>query len=139
MSGERDPQDEILSQSSSTRWLAVLTVILLVGVLISFAYVARERENVRRLTTSNGEMREDMNRAHQELDALTAKLNALTAAPAAPTAIPASSSVIAEPVMTQPKVHRAKHVVVKHQAPDDPRWKQVQDELALHDKKLAEN
>jgi hypothetical protein len=136
MSEERDSQNEIVSQNPSNRWLPVIAVVLLVGVLVSVAVVVRQRKYVGQLTASNGEMREDLNRARQELGALTARLNALTAAPAA---VPASSSDMAEPVVTQPKVHRAKHVVAKRQAPDDPRWKQVQDELALHNKQLAEN
>ena len=133
MSGERDPQNEVVIQNPAKRWLAV---VLLVGVLVSYAYVTRQRKNIRTLTTSNGEMREDLNRAHQELDSLTAKINALMAAPLA---APAPAPLRAEPVVTRPNAHRAKPVVAKRPAPDDPRWKQVQEELAVHNKQLAEN
>jgi hypothetical protein len=136
MDGERDPQYEVVSQKSSNRWLAILAVILLVGVLVSVVYVARQRQYVGQLTTANGEMRADLSRAHQELEALTAKINALMAAPAP---APAPSPVMGESAVTLPRTHRAQHVVTKRQGTDDPRWKQVQDELALHNKQLAEN
>ena len=136
MSEASDPKNEVVSHKSLNPWLAVLAVIFAAGVLATWAYVVRQRENVQRLTASNAETREDLNRAHQELAALTAKLNALMAAPPA---APAPAPAMAEPVVTMPNAHRAKHVVAKRQAPDDPRWKQVQDELALHNKQLAEN
>jgi hypothetical protein len=74
-----------------------------------------------------------LKQAHQEMVAMTAKLNAVMAAART------LSSGSAEPLMTQPKAHQAKHATGRRLASNDAHWKQVQDELALHNRQLAES
>jgi len=132
MNGERDSVKGVISRDPSTRWLRVLAVVLLAGVLVTVALIVRRHKYVGQLARSNGEMREELTRTHQELNALTAKLNMMIAAART------LSSETAEPVVAQPKANETK-AAAKRLAPEETRWKQIKDELALHKKQLAEN
>ncbi len=105
-------------------WGVVLVVLLCVAVL-SLGFVVHEHGVAKQLSMQNAAMSAALDQTRGQVQDVTAKLNQLSEAQAAAEAARASQRVASQ--------HRTTTRVVRR---DDPRWKQVQDELAEHQKAI---
>ena len=111
--------------------------LLVLAMGLSLSYAWRERSQVRQLAASRDALSASLTQTQSQVDALTGRLNALSAAQAAAQAPPAPAEEKTE--KAQPR--SAKRASVKHRAArpvEDPRWKQVQAELAEHQKQIQD-
>ncbi len=111
------------SHSQFGVWGVVLVVLMCVAVL-SLGFVVHQRGVAKQLSTQNAAMSTALDQTRSQLQDVTAKLNQLSEAQAAEAA------------------RASRRVASRHQATtrvarrDDPRWKQVQDKLAEHQKAI---
>ena len=118
--------DETHPSSGSTVRISgavVLLLILLAGVA---AYSFHVRNVAKGLAAQNSEISSTLNATRGQLEALTAKINDLSAAQASNK--PSASQAVAHSVA-------ARHAV-KHRRAEDPRWKQLRDQLAEQQKQI---
>ncbi len=133
-------QDSQVSEQGPkvSRWggrpiLAGLLGVLLVGGL-AFVYAIREWRTARELQAQNAEVTAALGLIRSQLDAANARLSAASpsapvAAEAAPSRSRENQSATLEPRQTRKRGGR--------RAPDDPRWKKVDAELAEHQQQIA--
>jgi DNA repair exonuclease SbcCD ATPase subunit len=105
-------------------WGIVLVVLMCVAVL-SLAFVVREHGIAKQLSTDNTAMSAALGQTRAQLQEVTTKLNQLSEVQQA--AEPARVSERARPA-SQRRGTRGRR--------DDPRWKQVQEQLAAHQKAI---
>lgn len=112
-------------RSSAWPWAAVL--VLGCAVVITLVLFFREQDSRRQLASANTQLSSDLGQMHDQVSELNAKINALSAAQAAQAH--ASDDAAAQTSESQ----SAQRPTVKHsakkRAKDDPRWKQMQDQL----------
>jgi hypothetical protein len=114
------------SRSQFGVWGIVLVVLMCVAVL-SLGFVVHEHGVAKQLSTQNAAMSTALDQTRTQLHDVTTKLNQLSEAQQAAEAARAAERARAA------SQHRATTRVVRR---DDPRWKQVQDELAEHQKAI---
>ncbi len=126
MEEEKFPQAVSHSESRSQFgvWGIVLIALMCVAVL-SLAFVVREHGVAKRLSTENTAMTAALDQTRTQLQDVTTKLNQLSEAQQAAEAARAAQRPAASQHRGTARVRR-----------DDPRWKQVQDELAAHQKAI---
>jgi len=130
MEEEKTHQRELHAESHSESrahfglWGLALVVLLCVAVL-SLGFVVHEHGVAKQLSTQNTAMSTALDQTRTQLQDVTTKLNQLSEAQQAAEAARASKPA--------PNQHRGTTRVVRR---DDPRWKQVQDELAEHQKAI---
>jgi hypothetical protein len=107
-------------------WLALMLVLLLVAG--AFAYGFHEHRMAARLADQNSQMSASLNATRGQIDAMSAKLNELTAAQSA------QAAQVDKPSASTHKLV-AKHVA-RHRRADDPRWKELQSQLAEQGKRI---
>lgn len=118
------PEERRDAPSSSPRLRGTL-ILLLIFVVAAAVYAFHERSLADRLAAQNNQVTTSLNATRGQVDALTAKLNELSAgqasnkAPAGPAATPA----------------RPAHRAAAHRR-DDPRWKQIQSQLAEQQRQI---
>jgi len=108
----------------------VLTIAFLVLLIAAFAYGIHQRSQAKRLASENDQIASALKDTRSQIEALSAKLNAMTTP--AQTAAPEHTKTSA--------VHASSHHIRRaavHR--DDPRWKQVQEQLAAHQRQLDAN
>ena len=105
-------------------WGLVLVVLLCVAVL-SLGFVVHERGVAKQLSAQNAAMSTTLDQTRSQLQDMATKLNQLSEAQQAAEAARAAQRAASQ--------HRGTHAVARR---DDPRWKQVQDELAEHQKAI---
>lgn len=132
-----DPTPESTPRPQATKsWLIGAAIVFLCATIISLGYVAREADYARQLASHNDQLNAALNQTRTQVDMLAAKLSALNSA--APTATSTALHPAATPQKPAGTLHhpasRAKHA--KRQPVEDPRWKQVQAQLADHEKQL---
>jgi hypothetical protein len=109
-------------------WVAV--VVLGLAVVITLVLFFREQDSRRQLESVNSQMTSDLSQMHDQVSDLSARVNALLAAPPAPTH-PAGDTATQATGSETAQIPTVKHVASKkHAKKDDPRWKQMQDQLA---------
>ena len=126
-----------LEPERHNRKIQAAVILLGIAVAASLLYAWAEHRSVRQLTSARDQVAASLDQTKAQVDVLTARLNALASAPppvivAAPVPAPARQPEAAH--------HRAvRNTRVAVPPPEDPRWKQVQSELADHQKLIAEN
>lgn len=126
MEEEKVPQAVSHSESHSQFgvWGIVLVVLMCVAVL-SLGFVIHERGVAKQLSTQNVAMSTALDQTRSQLQDVTTKLTQLSEAQQA-----AEAARTAQRTASQ---HRGTRAVARR---DDPRWKQVQDQLAEHQKAI---
>ena len=125
---EQEKVSQAVSHSESHSQFGLWGVVLVVLACVtigSLAFVAHERGAVKQMSAQNTAMSTALDQTRTQLQDVSTRLNQLTETQQAAQAARAS-----EPAPTQ---HRGTTRVVRR---DDPRWKQVQDELAQHRKAI---
>jgi cell division protein FtsL len=138
---------EIVEEPSSTGLkLAVLLLVLVAGIAVGYGWL--QHNNAQQLASERADLRASLAQSKIEADALTARVNALSAAQAQEDAARAQEEAAkAQPVKNEqfpPRAaetpRRTKHALNGRRAPaDDPRWKQVQQQLGDQQKALADS
>ena len=112
------------SHSNFGVW-GVVVVVLACLAIGSLAFVVHERGAVKQMSAQNAAMSAALGQTRSQLQEVTSKLSQLSEAQQAAEAARASKP--------SPAQHRGTARAVRR---DDPRWKQVQDELAQHQKAI---
>jgi len=124
---EQEKVSQAVSHSESHSRLGlwgVVVVVLACLAIGSIAFVVHERGAVQQMSAQNAAMSAALDQTRSQLQEVTSKLNQLSEAQQA------AAARTSKPAPTQ---HRAAARVVRR---DDPRWKQVQDELAAHQRAI---
>jgi cell division protein FtsL len=126
MDEEKVPQAVSHSESHSQFgvWGIVLIALMCVAVL-SLAFVVHEHGVAKQLSSENTAMTAALSQTRTQLQDVTTKLNQLSEAQQAAEAARAAQRATVGQHRGTARVRR-----------DDPRWKQVQDELAAHQKAI---
>jgi hypothetical protein len=139
MNDHQEPIELPVERARPRGMQIVGVVLLLLAMGLSLSYAWRERNQAQQLAASRDDLRASLVQTQSQVDALMARLNTLSTTQAA---AQAPSAPVEEKAAAEKTQHRtAKHASVKHQAArqvEDPRWKQVQAELAEHQKQIQE-
>lgn len=139
---DQQVQEEVSPVSKPPgRWLKAGLILLGIFTGVGLTYAWLEHRSAQQLAASRDELRASLSQTRTQVDALTAKLNALNSASvAAPASIPDSTAVSHTPEKPRQRVgKRASAKRPPAQPLEDPRWNQVQAELADHEKQIAES
>ncbi|MGD0227354.1 MAG: hypothetical protein ABSF71_33930 [Terriglobia bacterium] len=143
---EHSQTEAVPEPSSMGLKLALVLFVLVTGIAAGYGWL--QHNAAQQLALERADLRASLAQAKAQEDALTAKVNALSAAQAQEEATRAQAEgVKAEAVKNeqfppQPREvpRHSKHVLNAHRAPaDDPRWKQVQQQLGDQQKALADS
>jgi hypothetical protein len=138
------PDDEFREQNSSGIKMALVVLV----ALIAGGYGWLQHNSAQQLASDRANLKSSLDQAKSQEDALLAKVNALNVAQAQAEAARAQAETAKNdeqfpPVSAEaPKprvVHRTSKVVSHQPPPDDPRWKQMQDQLADQQRQLADD
>ena len=124
---EQEKVSQAVSHSESHSRLGlwgVVVVVLACLAIGSIAFVVHERGAVQQMSAQNAAMSAALDQTRSQLQEVTSKLNQLSEA---------QQAAAARASKPAPAQHRAATRVVRR---DDPRWKQVQDELAAHQRAI---
>jgi hypothetical protein len=146
---EQSPFEELREPSLTGLKLAVVLFILLACIAAGYGWL--QHNTAQQLATERAELRASLALAKTQEDELTSKVNALTAAQAEAQSQQDAARVQGEmkadetvkneqfpPRTSEAQSHRTHHAVARHAA-DDPRWKQVQQQLGDQQKQLADS
>ena len=137
---------EVIQEPSSVALkVAFLIFVLVAGLAAGYGWI--QHDAARRLATERQQLSDALAQAKSEADALTMKVNALSAAQAEAQAQNEAARAQAEPVKdeqfpprpTEVRRHRTHQAVARSAPVDDPRWKQVQQQLGDQQKALADS
>lgn len=125
--------------------IALVVFALVAAFGVSYGWM--QHRAVQDLATSRDQLNASLSQVRSQADDLSAKLSALSAQQAQAQAQAQTPSTEAESVNggTAPassgtaRHHVVRHAAVRRQHADDPRWKQVQDQLSEQQKELAES
>jgi uncharacterized coiled-coil protein SlyX len=117
--------------TSYRRFLIVACLVLLGAGWLCLLYVLRERRVAGGLQSKNAELSASLSQTRSQLDALTAKLNAMSAPPPQPAQPPA------KPLLKATLHRKAAAATPKHRPEENPLLKQIQAELAEHQKQIT--
>jgi hypothetical protein len=113
--------------------LVVLGLVLCCIVALGGFFLVREHRETQDLAAGNLKLATALNQVQSQLAAVTDKLNALATAPT-----PATVAAPERPsAMPEPKHQKPKPRMTARRATEDPRWKQVQEQLSDQQKELA--
>ncbi len=140
---ENNLEEPSASTPTYNRWLLVAALVFLVTTLVTIGLLVSQRREARQLASGYDQMSVALSQTRGQLDAMTAKLNALSTPPSQPaetevkpeSAPPATTA----PEAAAPKAKHKAHKAAKRAPAEDPRWKQVQAELADHQKQIEAN
>lgn len=139
------------ARAGADRWLVVALVALLGIAAIAFAYGYHQQSMVHQLSAQATTANAAMNQLQSQVNALTAKLNEVNTAQTPPPSMPPAASAASEPssadvsgqITDAPptpaassKPAHAKRPVAKRHASVDPKYAQLQAQLADQEKQL---
>jgi hypothetical protein len=130
--------DETHGRPASQPALVTTAVIAFAFLCLAIAglyYAMRYRGQVNNLTAQNDQTTASLAQARTQLDELSLKVASLSAQPPA-TATTATEAAKSADTTTGAPTPRSAHRAAKHVKREDPRWKQVQDQLAEHQKMI---
>ena len=121
--------------------IAVVVFVLVAGIAAGYGWL--QHDTARQLASERAELQASLAQAKSQEDALTAKVNALSAAQAQEEAARAEAEIVKNeqfPPRTSEAPRHPRHSKVVNRAPvDDPRWKQIQNQLGDQQKELTES
>ena len=127
MKDERDLNEQD-SSGNSHSWLAALAILLLIAAVVSFGYAYHGQRSLHQFMADNDQLRATVIQMQSQLDSMSQRVSALSTPPPA---APAAAAPLAQPGKT------AAARTGKRRGTDDRRLKQIQAELADHQKQLA--
>lgn len=146
---EQDAHGWAAAHASASRGLVLAVIALLVVSGIALAYGYYQHTMVGQLTAQAARASEAMNQLQGQVNTLTARLNELPAAQVTPSTPAAATSAVAPATETPAVLAEAalapsasakpaptKHPASKRRAPVDPRYAQLQAQLAEQQKQL---
>lgn len=139
MAEENEMQEVFPPAPAYNRWLLVAVLFFLATTVGSAIYLVDQRREARRLTAAYDQMSVARNQAQSQLEDMTAELRALSAPPATPEAQAAPQETAPQAVAkttAKARHQRAGRAAEKRVPTEDPRWKQMQAELAEHQKQI---
>jgi hypothetical protein len=132
---------EIQKPSSMLLEIAVVVFALVAGIAAGYGWL--QHDTARQLISERGELSAALAQAKSQEDALTAKVNALNVAQAQEAAARAQTEAVKNaqfPPRSGEVSRHTTHQAAARPAPaDDPRWKQVQQQLGDQQKELADS
>ncbi|MFZ0962317.1 MAG: hypothetical protein WAO35_15575 [Terriglobia bacterium] len=141
LSPEPAQVQEFRDPSSPGLKIIAVVFVLIAGVAAGYGWL--QHNAARRLASEQAELRASLAQAQGQEDALTAKVNALSAAQAQEEAARAQAEALKneQPRPQTSEARRRTHHPLNAQAApvDDPRWKQVQDQISDQQKALADS
>jgi len=122
--------------STAPNWgVIVLAVVLCCTVALGGYFLVREHRQTQELAAGNQKLAATLTQVQSQLAAVADKLNVLASAP--PPA-PVAPATVEKPSAMAEKPHATmKRHITARRASDDPRWKQMQDQLSDQQKQLA--
>jgi hypothetical protein len=129
-----ESHDRPASQSALVT-TAVIAFAFLCLAVVGLYYATRYRGQVNNLTAQNDQTTASLSQARSQLDELSLKVASLSAQPPA-TATSATEPAKSEDMTAAAPTPKSAHRAAKHVKRDDPRWKQLQDQLAEHQKEI---
>jgi chaperonin cofactor prefoldin len=124
--------------------LALVLFALVAAVGVGYGWM--QHHAVQELAASRDQLSASLSQVRTQADDLTNKLNALAAQQAQPPVPAQAPNAEAAPIRNEAapqheavQRHVTHHVVVRRPPPDDPRWKQVQNQLSEQQQELAES
>ena len=145
-SNPEPPQVEVIQEPSFMALkVAIVIFVLIAGLAAGYGWV--QHDAAQRLALERQQLSDALGQARSQTDALTAKVNALSAAQAQAQAEEEAARAQAEavkneqfpPRTSEVRRHRTHQAVARSAPVDDPRWKQVQQQLGDQQKVLADN
>ena len=130
MEEKRFDSEETAATSMASRWLVVAVVVLFGVAAIAIAYGFVQQQSVRQLATENQQVSANVGQLQQQVEALTTKLTTLT------TPSPSSGPAASNQTGTSEASPTANRASAKRRAAADRRLKQIQTQLAEHQKQL---
>lgn len=124
MSEEMSPEMGPDPVSYNSRRALAAIVVAVVVIALGLGYALHERNVARQLATQNDQFASALKQTQGQVEALTAKLTAMS------TPAPEAEAPVEHRVR-----HSARPTVARRRA-EDPRWKQVQDQLAKHQQEI---
>lgn len=117
---------------AKNRWPRAAAFVFFCAMVAGIIYALHERAQAERLASDYSQMSATLNEAQSQLASLTAKLNDLAATQESKRALEPT------PVASEAQVKGHPHTAARatRRRTDDPRWKQVQSELAEHQKQI---
>jgi len=138
---EPSQAEGIQEVSSAGLKFAVAVFVVAAGIAAGYGWL--QHDAVRRLASERGELSASLAQAKEQEDALTAKVNALSAAQTQEEAARAQAEAAKNeqfpPRISEPPRHSARKAAASRAPVDDPRWKQIQNQLSDQQKELADN
>ncbi len=125
---------------TTPNWGAIILVLVLCcTIALGGIFLVREHRATQDLAAGNQKLAASLSQVQSQLAVVTDKLNALaTAPPAAPPPAPVTQAAVEKPSAMPEKPHvNARRRLTARRAAEDPRWKQMQSQLADQQKELA--
>jgi hypothetical protein len=137
---EKAPVEAPQEPSSTSFELKIALVVLALVASFGATYGWLQHRNVQELASSRNELSASLNQTRSQADALAAKLSDVQAQVEAARAAAAAPKTEVEPapVAAAPR-HPAHRAAAKRPPVEDPRWKQIQQQLGDQQKALAES
>jgi hypothetical protein len=130
-------------RSSMGLEISIAVFVLIAGVAVCYAWL--QHNTVQRLSTEETVLRDSLAAAKSQEIALTARVDSLSAAQAQEEASRARANEakalrneLSSPASLEARKHATRRAAT-HGAPDDPRWKQLQERLGDQQRQLADN
>jgi len=147
-SNPEPPQVEVIQEPSFMALkVAIVIFVLIAGLAAGYGWV--QHDAAQRLALERQQLSDALAQARSQTDALTAKVNALSAAQARAQAQAEEEAARNQadavkneqfpPRTSEVRRHRTHQAVARSAPVDDPRWKQVQQQLGDQQKALADN
>lgn len=139
MNEQPEPKEEHVEAVRPRGMQIVGAGLLILAVGLSLSYGWWERSQAKEMAASREGLMDSLTQTQAQVNALTGKLNTLSAAQAAAQAQSAAGEEKTAPEKAKP--HSAARASLKHQTArhvDDPRWKQVQAEIAENQKQIQD-
>jgi len=137
MPEEYEPPEVSPKTQANNHWLVLAVIVLAITTLASTYYLVQQHREARQLAMGYDEMSAALKQTRGQLEAMSSKLNALTVPQAA---LPTQSTEIPTAAPAGSNSHSPHKLALRKNAKripsEDPRWKQMQSELAEHQKQI---
>lgn len=138
---ERFPEDQDFNRGSGrastlSQWLLLAVLALILAVVVSVGYVVHQRENTRKLTETNNQLRTEISGMRDQLAGLTAKLNEISKPVVPGPLAPLDEAWSAHPAQASRPARR--RIAASSDPPTVPKWgRAIEQQLARQSKLLA--